>query len=158
MYERADVPLRLPDRSRAPVPVGCGELWIGGYPAPGDDLLCFDVVVSAVMPELEPETCCRVGGLLLRVPFEDRVERFLAEAVRLAAGIVAAAVKHGLNVLVHCGAGLNRSGVIVVRALMYLDVPEHAAIAMLRKMRSPDVLCNKGFVRWLESEGAHNGT
>lgn len=152
MYERADVPRYLPDRSRAPAPLGCGELWIGGYPAPWDDLACFDVVVSAVMPG-EPQTECS-GGLLLKVPFEDRAEAFPAEAVRLAAGIVAAALKHGCNILVHCGAGLNRSGVIVVRALMYLDVPEYAAVAMLRKMRSPDVLCNKGFVRWLESESS----
>lgn len=52
--------------------------------------------------------------------------------------------------LVHCQAGLNRSGLVAALALILGDDMEPAdAIALLREKRSPAVLCNPGFERFL---------
>jgi protein-tyrosine phosphatase len=51
--------------------------------------------------------------------------------------------------LVHCQAGLNRSGVVVAYALMLDGMSAAEAIARIRERRSPSVLCNPQFERWL---------
>lgn len=53
--------------------------------------------------------------------------------------------------LVHCQAGLNRSGLVSALALMIgpEDLTADEAIYMLREHRSPAVLCNPHFVKWL---------
>ena len=51
--------------------------------------------------------------------------------------------------LVHCQAGLNRSGLIAAYTLMQMHVPVDEAIALLRAKRSPMVLCNRTFVEQL---------
>lgn len=57
---------------------------------------------------------------------------------------------HG-NTLVHCQAGLNRSGLLAGLALVLSgDLPD-TAIAKLRNGRSPAVLCNPKFEEWLRS-------
>lgn len=53
------------------------------------------------------------------------------------------------TVLVHCQAGLNRSGLVVVRALMLDGMSADAAIALVRERRSPAALCNPAFEEWL---------
>lgn len=53
------------------------------------------------------------------------------------------------RVLVHCQAGLNRSGLITTLALIAGGMPADAAIALLREKRCPLVLCNQAFDRWL---------
>lgn len=52
-------------------------------------------------------------------------------------------------VLVHCQAGLNRSGLIVGMALMMEGMNPQDAIELLRKSRSPAVLCNPVFEQFL---------
>lgn len=47
--------------------------------------------------------------------------------------------------LVHCQAGLNRSGLVAGRALVLGGMSGADAIALLREKRSPAVLCNKAF-------------
>lgn len=56
--------------------------------------------------------------------------------------------------LVHCQAGLNRSGLIAATALVLNgDVASGAeAIALLREKRSPAVLCNKTFEHWVRHQ------
>lgn len=54
-------------------------------------------------------------------------------------------------VLVHCQAGLNRSGLVVARALMLNGMSSDAAIRLIRERRSPAVLCNPAFEGWLRS-------
>jgi protein-tyrosine phosphatase len=62
------------------------------------------------------------------------------------------------NVLVHCQAGLNRSGLVVARALMLDEgVSADQAIASLRERRSPAVLCNELFEAWLCSHDEWGG-
>lgn len=51
--------------------------------------------------------------------------------------------------LVHCQAGLNRSGMVTAVALILDGYDVTDAIALLRKQRSPAVLCNPVFEDWL---------
>ena len=52
--------------------------------------------------------------------------------------------------LVHCQAGLNRSSLIVARALILAEqcTPQEA-VDLLRRKRSPACLCNKAFEAWV---------
>lgn len=52
-------------------------------------------------------------------------------------------------VLVHCQAGLNRSSVVVARALMLEGKTADEAIDLLRENRSPACLCNSAFEDYL---------
>lgn len=53
--------------------------------------------------------------------------------------------------LVHCQAGLNRSGMVAAVALMLEGRTADEAITLLRSSRSPAVLCNPNFVEWLQT-------
>lgn len=53
--------------------------------------------------------------------------------------------------LVHCQAGLNRSGLATALALMLGDkMSARDAVLLLREKRSPAVLCNTTFYTWLK--------
>lgn len=54
-------------------------------------------------------------------------------------------------VLVHCQAGLNRSSLVVAKALMLEGMTAQQAINTIRDKRSPACLCNGGFEQWLLS-------
>lgn len=56
--------------------------------------------------------------------------------------------------LVHCQAGLNRSSRLAALALMDEGLTAAEAVNLLREKRSPAVLCNKSFLRWLHDRGA----
>lgn len=60
----------------------------------------------------------------------------------------------GQAVLVHCQAGLNRSGVVTALALMLNGDVSSAdeAVELIRTRRSDAVLCNPLFVGWLRSQ------
>ncbi len=64
---------------------------------------------------------------------------------------VAQLVESGLTVQVLCAAGLNRSGLIVARALIAMGHDPEKAIEMIRAKR-PQALHNSVFVEWLLSE------
>ena len=51
--------------------------------------------------------------------------------------------------LVHCQAGLNRSGLVAGTALVLAGRTPQEAINLLRETRSPAVLCNPVFEEWL---------
>jgi protein-tyrosine phosphatase len=53
------------------------------------------------------------------------------------------------NTLVHCQAGLNRSGLVAGAALVMSGMTGQEAIDTLRASRSPAVLCNQTFAEWL---------
>lgn len=53
------------------------------------------------------------------------------------------------STLVHCQAGLNRSGLVAATALMLNGMSAQRAIAHLRSSRSNAVLCNPVFEEWL---------
>jgi protein-tyrosine phosphatase len=71
-----------------------------------------------------------------------------ADAVLSTARWVNSRRKQG-NVLVHCQAGLNRSGLVTAAALILGGMTASEAIHTLRARRSPAVLCNPLFVTWL---------
>jgi len=53
--------------------------------------------------------------------------------------------------LVHCQAGLNRSSLVAVYALMLEGRSAEKSIEIVRTKRSPACLCNKSFEEWLLS-------
>jgi hypothetical protein len=57
------------------------------------------------------------------------------------------------QVLVHCQAGLNRSSLVIVRALVLDGMDTAEAIELVRSKRSPACLCNKTFEEWLLKKG-----
>lgn len=57
--------------------------------------------------------------------------------------------KDGKKVLIHCQAGLNRSGLVAAQVLTRDGYSPADAIALLREKRSPVVLCNQAFENWL---------
>lgn len=62
---------------------------------------------------------------------------------------VAALVRAGGRVAVNCAAGLNRSGLIVGRALIALGHAPADAIRLVREARGPWALSNVEFARYL---------
>lgn len=54
--------------------------------------------------------------------------------------------------LVHCQAGLNRSGLVAGLALVLGGMAPTDAVALLRERRSPAVLCNPTFHAWLVNQ------
>lgn len=136
------------------MPTTGGELWQGGTP---NAMKRYDVVVG-----MEHEPTSRIGG---RVKFEgihiwhpiDDWEVVDGHAIRSIAAFVADRVEIGDKVLVHCSAGLNRSGIVNARALMWLGYSADEAIEMIRKNRYSTALCNPRFVKWLHQEEANFG-
>ena len=62
---------------------------------------------------------------------------------------IAAQVRDGKHVAVNCMAGVNRSGLLVGRALVELGYTPQEAIELVRVARGPMALSNKRFVRFL---------
>jgi hypothetical protein len=132
-----------------------GELWMGGYPR-GDDFEGIHCVVSMTSNGewgQKPRVPCSVHIPL--IDHDDELKRLAtADQVRMMARSVAQMLTEGKNVLIHCGAGLNRSGVATARVLMELGMPAEMAINVVRTRRLPvgQALFNQGFVRWLMEE------
>ena len=59
----------------------------------------------------------------------------------------------GQRVLVRCQAGLNRSGLVLALVLVLDGWDPEDAVALMRARRSPSVLCNADFERWLVEQG-----
>ena len=142
---------RVADGRRVSVPLIShisGPLWMGGcmdgLALPGD----FKHVVSLYPWEkykLGPDTSRTEFRLYDDGMTPDWEE--LEPIVRHTVGCL----KDG-KTLVHCQAGLNRSGLIVALAIALGSKRRRGmadAIAVLRQQRSPMVLCNANFEAWL---------
>ena len=57
-------------------------------------------------------------------------------------------------VLVHCQAGLNRSSLVVAKALLLSGEAESGeqAVKMIREARTDACLCNPAFAEWVEAQ------
>ena len=140
------------------VPVRPG-LWASRAPTPGRDGtylqnpgVRYDLIVSLTSWGSDsPHGALREAGRYVWLPMVDADEMPEAE-VRLLAAEIADAVRAGREVLVHCDAGLNRTGVVVARALMELGEPVETAIAAVRASRGQWALSNAWFVDWLRDE------
>ena len=62
---------------------------------------------------------------------------------------VAEFVRSGKTVAVNCLSGLNRSGMLVARALIALGHSPTEAVELVRTARGPHALSNKHFMRFL---------
>lgn len=83
------------------------------------------------------------------VQMYDAVDQSMAQVDRWARWVNAR--RRTGPVLVHCQAGLNRSGLIVARALMLEGMTADEAIRTVRRYRSSYVLCNEAFEAYLRS-------
>ena len=122
-------------------------LWQGGC-RNGVELSGFDLVVALYQGERY-----RRGRGVNRHDFHayDASEvPDLSAAVALAH----AEWKAGKRVLIHCQAGLNRSGLVAAQVLMREGYAPSEAIALLRDKRCPLVPCNQAFERWLMEQEA----
>jgi protein-tyrosine phosphatase len=95
------------------------------------------------------------GSLYLSFPIED--DDLVDPKVSLVASFVAALVRSGQRVLVHCTEGLNRSGLVVAQALVELGWDVADAIELVRQRRGVtrdgfSALSNERFVEWLLAE------
>lgn len=86
-----------------------------------------------------------------RWPFDDAAVD-APGLVRAWAQWVAETASPASPVLVRCAAGLNRSGLIVARALLVRGFGAEAAIALVRERRDPGALANPRFTAWLRDE------
>lgn len=136
------------DRQRLPLVSQIdGDLWMGGC-IDGTALPArFRTVIS-----LYPRARYRLDNGTERIEHAFKDASYVPELGRLhtAARQVLEHVRRGPT-LVHCQAGLNRSGLVVGLALVLDGYTPAAAIELLRTQRSPAVLCNAVFDRWLRT-------
>lgn len=138
-----DVPFNVPLFSHIE-----GNLWMGGCPvrsAPEE----FEYIVSLYpwepykLAQFQVRTEAQMQDVLT-IPDEEQLYT-LAECVNT--------YKRQGVTLVHCQAGLNRSGLVAALALIEEGMKAVKAISLLRTKRSPAVLCNQIFEEWLLTRG-----
>ncbi|MGW0605421.1 protein-tyrosine phosphatase family protein [Streptomyces sp. NPDC002640] len=119
------------------------DLWMGGHQwtDPTGELRAavvgtqFDLVVSLfTRPGHGPGTT--VEHLIAEIP-DGPLGPDQIHTVQQLAGLTAQAVRRGDRVLVRCHSGYNRSGLVVAQALTELGHPVDAAVALVRRRRSP---------------------
>jgi Predicted protein-tyrosine phosphatase len=93
----------------------------------------YDLGADTIRHEYEMYDSSDVPDADLLASIADDVNRYLAEG----------------KTLVHCQAGLNRSNLIAALALIRAGKAPADAIELLRSQRSPVVLCNQAFERFL---------
>lgn len=91
------------------------------------------------------------GCIYVEAAFEDRVDRVPDEKWLVALADTVNVLRRAVgNVLVHCTAGLNRSGLVTALALMRGDgMAAHDAVRLIRRKRDRSCLCNPAFVSFL---------
>ena len=141
-----DVPLiSRVDLSDPSAPPLAGELWQGGCMQGIRLPDGFDYVLSLYPWEQYdlPEGCVRQEVKMYDSLDQatDQVEDLSSDCAQL--------VRDGKTVLIHCQAGLNRSGLLTAATLVKLGFTPANAIARLRAGRSPLVLCNESFENWI---------
>jgi hypothetical protein len=72
-----------------------------------------------------------------------------AEMIHEVGERIASLVREGKHVAVNCLSGVNRSGLLVGRALVALGYAPEEAVDAVRKARGPMALSNEHFVRFL---------
>lgn len=125
------------------------NLWIGQWPYEADELKRFKAIVSVAGL---PNYPIWKGQFYFSTHFEDI--GVLPDPLYLhgLADMVNTFRKLGPT-LVHCQAGLNRSGLICGLALVKSGVKPAEAIAHMRAIRSREVLYNNTFREWLLTQG-----
>lgn len=126
-----------------------GNLWMGGNPV-GEVPERFAYVLN--LYAREPYDM-HEGQVLTMAPFNDSEDIPGEDRLVFLARYVNACLAYGPT-LVHCQAGLNRSGLISALALILNGRTPDEAIALLREKRGEIVLCNTHFEKWLRERTA----
>ncbi len=125
-------------------------LYQGGFPESAGDLQGYDAIVNLSGGSYPIEAIGEsVPVLDWHIPDGEMSD---GATVRAIAKYVCALVLSNKRVLVHCGAGINRSGLVTARVLMELGMRPQAAIEKVRAAK-PDALQNSHFVAWLMGGG-----
>lgn len=82
-------------------------------------------------------------------PLDDVPRIADAEMIHTVGEQIASLVREGKHVAVNCLSGVNRSGLLVGRALVELGYTPEEAIEAVRSARGPMALSNQHFVRFL---------
>jgi protein-tyrosine phosphatase len=93
-----------------------------------------------------------LGDVYLYWPIEDRRRMVDQDTVRATAGFISGLIDAGHRVLIHCHSGLNRASLLSGRTLIHRGMDPVEAVELLRQRRSPDILNNEVFERWLLEE------
>jgi protein-tyrosine phosphatase len=121
------------------------DLWLGGCE---DDLVLPRFIRHLVsLYPWEHYTVRHDLGSRLEVRMYDSIDQSFGQVDGIA-GWVNVCRTDGPT-LVHCQAGLNRSSLVVARALMLDGMTARDAIDLIREKRSPVCLCNPSFEKWL---------
>ena len=117
--------------------------------SPAEMLEMFDVLIDVGGRdrwEGEPDPRYRFH------PLDDVPYIADAEMIHTVGEEIASLVREGKHVAVNCMSGVNRSGLLVARALVALGYPPPEAIEAVRGARGPMALSNQHFVRFLLSD------
>lgn len=121
-------------------------LWIGGMPVVSPDPRFQAVMCLDGFADYEPHP----HQIVLHQPFLDNNDPVQKHVIMSIANQVLWFADR-VPTLVHCRAGLNRSGLVVAVCLMKRGMSADEAIELLRRKRSQEVLHNKTFERFLRS-------
>ena len=119
-----------------------GNLWLGSHPS---NIRDYQFVVNL---DGKPRYGIENKQTVLIKPFYDIAEMPDVDMLHDLAKTVLEMGSVG-KTLVHCQAGLNRSGLVMALALMHDGMTAVDAIALLREKRVSDVLFNSTFENWL---------
>jgi protein-tyrosine phosphatase len=93
-----------------------------------------------------------LGDVYVYWPIEDKPKMVDEDTVRATARYISGLMDAGHRVLIHCHSGLNRASLLSGRTLIRRGMDPKEAVDLIRERRSPDVLHNEVFERWLLGE------
>jgi protein-tyrosine phosphatase len=93
-----------------------------------------------------------LGDVYVYWPIEDKPKMVDEDTVRATARYISGLMDAGHRVLIHCHSGLNRASLLSGRTLIRRGMDPKEAVDLIRERRSPDVLHNEVFERWLLDE------
>jgi hypothetical protein len=118
-----------------------GPIWMGGCPVAGTDFHHqFDYIINLYGMKYEPAQ----KQVVIYRPFLDSYDSPNVDFKSLVKLICS--LPNSAKVLIHCQAGLNRSGLVTALVMMQAsNMSGQEAINLLREKRCAEVLCNGAF-------------
>jgi protein-tyrosine phosphatase len=123
-------------------------LFVGAHPEPEDPFDLGATVVVCLTSGTSVRSVPR-DGVLVHWPIEDGPIPD-TETLRGVASLVAACLRSGAVVYVHCQAGMNRSALVVARVLMAQGMSADEAIRTIRGRRRGSL--SDEYAKWLLEE------
>lgn len=121
-----------------------GGLNSASVPGPG-----FDVIVNVSAHSVRPRGIEKTGALYIEWGIFDSSAMPDPTMLHPLVDLIAELLFQGKRVLVHCQAGLNRSGLVCALTMRARGVPADDAIDSIRKHRCEFGLCNADFERYV---------